>query len=69
MNSDSSTLSPSDWFKSSFCQTSACLEARREGDFIAIRNSQRPADVVRYTLEEWAAFTDGVRAGEFSHLG
>ena len=68
MDADSSTLSPSDWFKSSFCQTSACVEVRREGAFIAIRNSRVPADIVRYTLEEWAAFTDGLQDGEFDHL-
>jgi hypothetical protein len=68
MNNDGSTLSPSDWFKSSFCQTSACVEVRREGGFIAIRNSRRPADIVRYTVEEWSAFTDGLQEGEFNHL-
>ncbi len=68
MNNDVSSLSASDWFKSSFCQTSACVEVRREGGFIAIRNSQRPTDILRYTAEEWAAFTEGLQEGEFSHL-
>ena len=68
MNNDSSSLSASEWFKSSFCQTSACVEVRREGGFIAIRNSKSPAEVLRYSAEEWAAFTDGLRDGEFNHL-
>jgi hypothetical protein len=68
MNNDRSSLSASDWSKSSFCQTSACVEVKREGGFIAIRNSESPADILRYTAEEWAAFTDGLQNGDFNHL-
>jgi hypothetical protein len=68
MNNDGSGLSTSDWFKSSFCQTSACVEVKREGSFIAIRNSQRPEDILRYTADEWAAFTAGLQNGDFNHL-
>jgi Domain of unknown function (DUF397) len=34
--------------------------------YVAVRHSQRPgAEVIAYTDAEWAAFTGGVRDGEF----
>jgi hypothetical protein len=68
VNSDGSSLPASGWFKSSFCQNSACVEVSRQGDFIAIRASQNPADTLRYTTDEWAAFVNALRVGEFDHL-
>jgi hypothetical protein len=68
MQQDTSSLPLSAWLKSSFCQTSSCVEVSRQGEFIAVRNSRHPDTVVRYTAEEWHAFSRGVRAGEFEHL-
>jgi hypothetical protein len=55
-----------DFRKSSFCGSSACVEvAQADGD-VLVRDSKDPAvPPLRFTADEWAAFTAGVRAGEF----
>jgi hypothetical protein len=55
------------WRKSSFCQTGECAEFRQEdGDGeILLRSSRSPDAIVRFTRAEWAAFLQGVDAGEF----
>jgi hypothetical protein len=65
---NTSSPPPSAWLKSSFCQTHACAEVSRQGELITVRNSGQPDRIVRYSADEWAAFTAGVRAGEFDHL-
>ena len=43
-----------------------CVEVALLGDGVAVRDSKDPdGPVLRFTRAEWAAFTDGVRAGEF----
>lgn len=43
-----------------------CVEVARTADGgRAIRDSKNPEAVQFYTPTEWAAFLDGVRAGEF----
>ncbi|WP_427422649.1 DUF397 domain-containing protein [Lysinibacillus fusiformis] len=54
------------WIRSSRCDSGTCVEARRVGDVIEVRDSKADdGPVLRFTPEEWAAFTGGVRAGEF----
>lgn len=56
------------WRKSRFCNgASACVEFAQLADGqIALRDSkQEDGPVLVFTPEEWAAFTEGVRAGEF----
>ncbi|MCI0685784.1 MAG: DUF397 domain-containing protein [Sporichthyaceae bacterium] len=56
------------WRKSSMCMVpnETCVEIDQHGDDVLVRNSKDPAGpVLRFTLDEWAAFTDGVKAGEF----
>lgn len=53
--------------RSSFCGGGSCVEvAPLENGDIAVRDSKdtRRPELV-YTPEEWAAFVQGVRAGEF----
>jgi len=57
-----------DWYKSSFCTSSAnCVETRMHTDgSVDIRNSRDPqGPVVSFTKDEWTAFLSGVRSGEF----
>jgi hypothetical protein len=55
-----------DFRKSSFCGSSACVEVARDGDGVLVRDSKDPAAApLRFTADEWAAFVAGVRAGEF----
>jgi len=69
-----STMSPSAqgqsaWRKSSKCANSECVEIAREQDMILVRDSKSPeTTALRYTKEEFAAFLDGAKAGEFDDL-
>ena len=43
-----------------------CVEVRRVGDTVQVRDSKDQAGpALNFTLAEWAAFTDGTKAGEF----
>lgn len=43
-----------------------CVEARRVGDTVQMRDSKNNAGpVLSFTLAEWAAFTTGVKGDEF----
>jgi hypothetical protein len=54
------------WKRSSFCAARDCVEFSTHADgTVVLRNSTKPARVVRYTTAEWEAFVSGVKAGEF----
>jgi Domain of unknown function (DUF397) len=55
------------WCKASASNgSSACVEVRFVGDGVGVRNSRHPyGPTLRFTLDEWRAFVEGVRAGEF----
>lgn len=53
------------WHRSSFCDTTTCVEVQL-GDQILIRDSKDPrSPMLSYSRDEWRAFIEGVRAGEF----
>jgi hypothetical protein len=57
-----------EWFKSSFSAAGACVEIAYlpEGKGVALRDSKdRSRQPHFFTPDEWRAFTNGVRAGEF----
>jgi Domain of unknown function (DUF397) len=60
-------LAPATWRKSTYSNTQgACTEVARLDDGCAVRDSKdRTGPALRFTASEWAAFTAGVRAGEF----
>ena len=63
--------SDTDWMKArkSSGNGGACVEARRQSGAIEVRNSKSPdAGSVHFTLEEWDAFLDGAKKGEFDRL-
>ena len=68
------TMSPSAqalpvWRKSSTCANSECVEITRERDMILLRDSKSPEmPPFRYTSEEFRAFVEGAKAGEFDDL-
>jgi hypothetical protein len=46
-----------------------CVEVAPYNGMIAIRNSREPhGAILVYTPEEWAAFMDGAKKGEFDAL-
>jgi hypothetical protein len=53
------------WLRSRACADGACAEVGRSGDEVFVRNSQRPAEVTRFTIDEWEAFSAGITAGDF----
>jgi predicted secreted Zn-dependent protease len=56
-----------DWRKSSFCGTGACVEVAKTGDEFLVRDSKDAnSPILKFTGEEWAAFVAGINAGEFS---
>jgi hypothetical protein len=60
-------LSSAEWHKSSSSGSNGCIEVATLGDRgVAVRDSKEPeAHVLQFTRREWAAFLDGVLAGEF----
>ena len=62
-----SGLSDAAWISSRSCSASACVQvAHLPGGMVAIRDSKdtaRPAHV--FDCEEWTAFIEGVKAGDF----
>jgi hypothetical protein len=54
------------WRKSSRCASNACVEvAKVDGEYL-VRDSKNPQmAALSFTEAEWAAFTEGVTAGEF----
>lgn len=62
------------WIKSSFSNGSGgnnCVEVRRalgNNPSVIVRNSNKPnGHRVRFTRDEWDAFINGVKTGEFDY--
>lgn len=54
------------WRRSSFCADSACVEVSVGSHDIAVRDAKRSdSPVLSFTREEWTAFIQGVKTGEF----
>ena len=51
------------WRKASGCVTNACVWVNITPDAVLMRGPEGPT--LTFTHDEWAAFTAGVRAGEF----
>lgn len=48
----------------------ACVEVAQSGPMILVRDSKSPrGSALTYTPQEWSAFIDGVKKGEFDHFG
>jgi hypothetical protein len=61
-----------DFRKSSYCGSGACVEVDRTSATpdILVRDSKDPSIApMRFTADEWHAFTAGVKAGEFDLYG
>ncbi|GAA1820097.1 DUF397 domain-containing protein [Planosporangium flavigriseum] len=55
------------WLKSSRSGSNGqCTEVRDRGDAIDVRDSKNPTGpMLTFTPADWAAFVEGVKAGEF----
>jgi hypothetical protein len=57
------------WQKATASDQTNCVELRRNGSAIEMRDSKDPAGpILRYTSAELAAFLHGAKNGEFDHL-
>ncbi len=56
------------WRRSSYCQGGECAEIAKLDGMIALRNSTVPGAVVRYTVDEWRALVQAIKADEFADL-
>lgn len=63
MNDAQSSLSS--WRKATASGQGNCVEVRKLGQTILVRNSKQPGLHVTFTWSEWEAFLIGARSGEF----
>ncbi|MCY1137432.1 DUF397 domain-containing protein [Actinoplanes sp. Pm04-4] len=54
------------WQKAKRCTGGNCVEAAEAEGQVLLRNSTNPNMILTFTAEEWDAFVDGVKKGEFS---
>jgi len=60
-----------EWKKSSFCEDAACVEVSvgDAGMDVLVRDSKDlDGPVLRFTRDEWRAFMEGAKAGEFDDV-
>jgi len=59
-----------EWIKATASDSGGnCVELRRHGDAVEVRDSKDPeGPVLRFTPSELAAWLDGARKHEFDHL-
>ena len=56
-----------DWFTSSACNNSACVEVAFADDQVLVRDSKNPeAAVLVFTHEQWELFMRGTTNNEFT---
>jgi hypothetical protein len=58
-----------DWIKATGPDGGDCVELRRNGDLIEVRDGKDPqGPVLRFTRAEFDAWLDGAKKREFDHL-
>lgn len=55
-----------EWVRAKGCEGGHCVEVAVEYGYILVRNSDQPLEIIRFTPNEWAAFTNGVVCGDFA---
>jgi hypothetical protein len=55
------------WKQTDRCGDSACIEVRKVGPWIQVRarNGDKTSNALNFTPQEWDAFIQGAKAGEF----
>ena len=60
-------LSRVEWHKSSYSNSTGCVEIAFVGGLVAVRDSKDPGGpALIFTTHEWEAFLAGARGGEFN---
>jgi hypothetical protein len=61
------THGPLDWRKSRRCDSAHCVEVAVTAERVGVRDGKDPAGpALWFSVEEWTAFVEGVRAGDFT---
>jgi hypothetical protein len=59
-----------EWHASTLCQNATCVEVALGPDLVGIRDGKdRSGPILAFGAEEWHAFIEGVRRGEFDVPG
>jgi Domain of unknown function (DUF397) len=53
------------WRRPSYCDSGECAEVAQVDGMVALRSSNNPRSVVRYTADEWEALVKAIKKGEF----
>lgn len=53
------------WQKSTKCEAANWVEVAFSESFVHVRDSKNPNRVLDFTYDEWKAFTEGAKLGEF----
>jgi Domain of unknown function (DUF397) len=57
------------WRRSSHCHTDQCVEVSSSDHGVKIRDTKEPdGPVLNFTVQEWRAFIQGAKDGEFDDL-
>jgi hypothetical protein len=67
--SDPEDREKSAWRVSRLCHTGNCVRVAVSGNNIVLGDSKLPdGPVLSYTRDEWVAFVEGVKLGDFDNL-
>lgn len=65
MNPHEASSLASAWRRPSYCHGGECAEVAQTDGMVALRSSNDPGNVVRYTAGEWEALVKAIKKGEF----
>ena len=66
---DEATVRDLGWRRSRVCASNQCVEVAASGGWVYLRDGKTlDGAVLRFTRDEFAAFTAGVKGGEFDLL-
>ncbi len=64
-----SEFSQVSWRVAQLCNGGACVRIAQSGDLVLVGDSKNPGGpVLAYSRDEWRAFVEGVRQGDFDDI-
>jgi hypothetical protein len=61
-------ISSRNWRTSTASGGSNCVQVGSNNDMVVVGDSKNPDQVLSYTRQEWAAFLEGAKRGEFDEF-
>lgn len=56
------------WRTAAGCDSSTCVGVARDGDTVYVTDTKDDDPPLAFSVEEWNAFRDGVKRGDFDEL-